>query len=54
MINLLASFQGTLIAFKNDPEGQKTRLYDVVGKLQDYVLLTNREILPFFFISVYT
>jgi hypothetical protein len=46
MINLLTSFQGTLIAFKNDPEGQKDRLNDIVDRLQNYVLLVNREILP--------
>jgi ribosome-binding ATPase YchF (GTP1/OBG family) len=46
MINLLTSFQGTLIAFKTDPESQKTRLNDIVERLQDYVLLVNREILP--------
>ena len=35
-----------MIAFKNDPEGQKVRLNDIVGRLQDYVLLVNREIFP--------
>lgn len=46
MINLLISFQGTLFAFKNDPEGQRERLYDIVGRLQDFALLAIREILP--------
>jgi hypothetical protein len=46
MINLLTSYQGILIAFKNDPDSQKARLNDIFGKLQDYVLLANREILP--------
>jgi len=46
MVNLLTSFQGTLIAFKSDPESQKARLNDIVGRLQDYVLLVNREIFP--------
>jgi hypothetical protein len=46
MVNLLTSFQGTLIAFKSDPEGQKARLNDIVGRMQDYVLLVNREIVP--------
>jgi hypothetical protein len=46
MINLLTSYQGTLIAFKSDPDGQKARLNDIFAKLQDYVLLANREILP--------
>jgi hypothetical protein len=46
MVNLLTSFQSTLIAFKSDPESQKARLNDIVGRLQDYVLLVNREIFP--------
>ncbi len=46
MFNLLASFQGTLIAFKSDPEGQKPRLHNVVGQLQDFALLAARQILP--------
>jgi hypothetical protein len=46
MINLLTSYQGTLIAFKSDPDSQKARLNDIFAKLQDYVLLANREILP--------
>jgi len=46
MFNLLTSFQGTLIAFKSDPEGQKPRLYNVVGQLQDFTLLAARQILP--------
>jgi hypothetical protein len=46
MFNLLTSFQGTLIAFKSDPEGQKPRLYNIVGQLQDFTLLANRQILP--------
>jgi hypothetical protein len=46
MINLLTSLQSTLIAFKNDPDVQKPRLYDITGRLQDYVLLANTRILP--------
>jgi hypothetical protein len=46
MFNLLTSFHGTLIAFKKDPEGQKPRLYNVVGQLQDFALLAARQILP--------
>ena len=33
MLNLLTSFQGTLIAFKSYPDGQKPRLHNVVGQL---------------------
>jgi hypothetical protein len=46
MINLLTSFQGTLIAFRSDPNGQRARLYDIVGRLQDFALLASREIMP--------
>jgi hypothetical protein len=46
MLNLLTSLQSTLIAFKSDPEGQRARLNDIVGRLQDYVLLINKVILP--------
>lgn len=45
-LHILTSFQATLIAFKNDPEGQRPRLDEVVGSLQDYLLLTAREVMP--------
>jgi hypothetical protein len=45
-LHILTSFQATLIAFKNDPEGQRSRLDDVIGSLQDYLLLTAREVMP--------
>jgi hypothetical protein len=45
-LHVLTSFQATLIAFKNDPEGQRSRLDDVIGNLQEYFLLTTREIMP--------
>lgn len=45
-LQVLTSFQATLIAFKNDPEGQRSRLDEVVGNLQEYLLLTAREIMP--------
>jgi hypothetical protein len=45
-LHILTSFQATLIAFKNDPEGQKSRLDDVIESLQEYLLLTAREVMP--------
>jgi hypothetical protein len=46
IFHLLTSLQATLIAFKNDPEAQKNRLYDAVGGIQDYILLVAREVMP--------
>ena len=46
IFHLLTSLQATLIAFKNDPEGQKRRLYDAVGGIQDYILLVTRGVMP--------
>lgn len=45
-LHVLTSFQATLIAFKNDPEGQRSKLDEVVGNLQEYLLLTAREVMP--------
>jgi hypothetical protein len=45
-LHVLTSFQATLIAFKNDPEGQRSRLDDIIGNLQEYLLLTAREVMP--------
>jgi hypothetical protein len=45
-LHVLTAFQATLIAFKNDPEGQRSRLDEVVENLQEYLLLTTREVMP--------
>ena len=45
-IQLLTTLRINLIAFKTDPEGQKSKLYDVVTHLQDYLLLLAREVIP--------
>jgi hypothetical protein len=45
-LHVLTSFQATLIAFKNDPEGQRSRLDDIIASLQDYLLLIAREVMP--------
>lgn len=46
IFHILTSLQATLIAFKNDPEGQKRRLNNAVASIQEYVLLVAREVIP--------
>jgi hypothetical protein len=45
-LHMLTSFQATLIGFKNDPEGQRSRLDDVIESLHEYLFLTAREVMP--------
>lgn len=45
-IHLLTTLRVNLIAFKTDPDGQKAKLYDIVTRLQDYLILVTREVIP--------
>lgn len=45
-IQLLTTLRVNLIAFETDPEGQKAKICDIVTRLQDYLLLVAREIIP--------
>lgn len=45
-IQLLTTLRINLLAFKADPEGHRDKLYDIVTRLQDYLLLVAREVIP--------
>jgi len=46
IFHILTSFQATLIAFKNDPEGQKDGLYNAVVDMQNYFVLVAKKVIP--------
>jgi hypothetical protein len=35
-----------LTAFERNPDSEKARLYDIIARLQDYLLLLSREVMP--------
>lgn len=45
-IQLLTTFRFILTAFGRNPDTEKERLYDIIGRLQDYLLLLSREVIP--------
>ncbi len=45
-LQLLTTFRFILTAFERNPDTEKARLYEVIGRIQDYLLLLSREVMP--------